>query len=155
MTILLRACSYPLLRLSLVAEKIHLRGILSDLTLSNEPLCWSCDVAGFPALLMPAGYKSGGRAVWFAARVMQRRHQTKTQQDGWHLLLAYWPLIGNNKHSLNTISLWLTDSNQPPTARHCKMHIHMSCASKQGNTVCRKHMHTRRAHTQTVESWQV
>lgn len=108
-------CSYPLLCLSSVAQKIHLRGILSDLTLSNEPLRWSCDVAGFPLLLLPAGYSSGGRAVWFAARVMQWRHQTKTQQDGRHLLLAYWPLIGNNKHSLNTSSLRLKDSNSLPS----------------------------------------
>lgn len=71
--------------------------------------------------------------AWFVARVTQRRHQTKTQQDGWHLLLAYWPLIGNNKQSLNTISLWLTDSNRPPTARHRRMHTHTGCANKPGN----------------------
>lgn len=62
MTILLRAYkSYPLLRLSSVAEKIYLKGILSDLTLSNEALCDV--VAGFPLLLMPAGYSGGGKGM--------------------------------------------------------------------------------------------
>lgn len=150
MSVLLRACSYSPLCLSSVAEKIHHRGILSDLTLSNEPLCWSCDIAGFPALLMTAGYNSSDRAAWFAA--MQWRHQTKTQQDGWHLLWAYWPLIGNNKHSLNTISLWLTDSNQPPTARDYKMHTHTWVVQTKKGTVCGKH--TRRVHTQSFERWQ-
>lgn len=103
----------------------------------------------FHTPLVPAGCNSGGRAVWFAARVMQWRHQTKTQQDGLHLLLAYWPLIENNKHSLNTISLWLTYSNQPPTARHCRMRSHTSCANKQGNTLCRKNMHKTCAHTKS------
>lgn len=57
---------------------------------------------------------------WVCFVAVQKWHQAKAQQDGWHLLLAHWPLIGNNKHSLNTISLWLTDSNQPPTASNCK-----------------------------------
>lgn len=153
MSILLRARSYPLLPPSTAAEKIHLRGILSDLTLSNEPLCWSCDVAGFPALPMPAGCNRGGRAVWFAARVIQRRHQTKAQQDGWHLLSAYWPLIGNNKHSLNTISPWLADSNQPPTARHCEMHTRTSCANnKRGKHSSQEaHEHKTCVHTNSRE----
>lgn len=62
MSISFSARSYPPLSLSSVAEKIHLRGILSDLTLSNEALRRSCGVAGFLALLTPAGYSSDGWA---------------------------------------------------------------------------------------------
>lgn len=116
MTIFLRSRLYPLFFLISGAEKINLMRTLSDLTLMNR--------SGFLVCLAPAGYNRGSRVVWFTATVMQRWHQTKTLQDGWQLLLAYWPLIGNNKHSLNTITPWHTDSNQPPTARRCITRTH-------------------------------
>lgn len=72
-------------------------------------------------------------ARWVCFVAVQKRHQAKAQQDGWHLLLAHWPLIGNNKHSLNTISLWLTDSNQPPTASECKRRAHTHARLVQTN----------------------
>lgn len=105
--------SYTAPCLFMMEEEIHLRGILSDLTLSIEPLCWSPDFVGFPLLLMPAGHNGGGRVLCFVARVVSWIHQTQTQQDGWHLLLAYCPSIGNNKPCLSLIPFWLKDSNQP------------------------------------------
>lgn len=53
-----------ILSLSSMVETIVLSRILSDLTLSIEPLCGI--IVGFPALLVTAGYNSSGRAVCFA-----------------------------------------------------------------------------------------
>lgn len=52
-----------------------------------------------------------GRCGLWQEVVLGKRY-SKTQQDHWHLLLAYCALIRNNKHSLGLISSWLTDSNQ-------------------------------------------
>lgn len=88
---------------------------------------------GFPAL--PAGCNSGGWLVWFQARDTRWTRRTKTQRGGWHLLLAYWPLTGSNKHLPNHNLLLTHRWNQPPTERSLQdANSHKTCedAKKSG-----------------------